>query len=420
MEKNAFESVIGYGEVKLELLRILDQLANPEKYTALGVTQSHGLLLHGVPGVGKSTLAQDFLKASSRKTFTCRKDKCNGDFVEEIVRIFDAAAEAAPSVILLDDLDKFANGGRRRRDTDEFVTVQTCIDRVKDKAVFVVATANDIDKLPESLVRAGRFDHVFKLDCPKGQDAEKIVAHYLSKKSYVVDMDVRRIGRLLDGRSCAELEMVVNQAGVYAAFDGRNQVEMKDMVKSILRLIFKAPESFQEDLRMLPLIACHEAGHALAAELLQPDSVNLVTVLNHDSFAAGATSISHDEEYFHSKKLMENRVMHLLAGRAATEICYGVVDPGAVSDLQRAFKIVHRFVDDYCTYGFDQFVFANNHSNEIYNRRDSRVAAEVERYYVQVRQLLRDNQSKLEALASRLVEEKTLLGDQVQQIVRCA
>ena len=420
MMKNAFESIIGYAAVKLELSRILDQLANPEKYMALGVTPSHGLLLHGVPGVGKSTFAQDFVKASGRKAFVCRKEKTNGDFVEEIVRTFDEAAAAEPSIILLDDLDKFANGDRRRRDTDEFVTVQTCIDKVKDRAVFVVATVNDVDKLPDSLVRAGRFDHVLKLDCPKGKDAEAIVAHYLSKKSYVADMDTRRIGRLLDGRSCAELEMVVNQAGVYAAFDGRSQVEMKDMVKSILRLSFKAPESFEEDMRVLPLVACHEAGHALAAELLQPNSVNLVTVLSHDSFAAGATSISQDEAYFFSKEQMECRVMHLLAGRAATEICYGVVDPGAVSDLRRAFKIVQRFVEDYCTYGFDQFVFTEEHSNELYNRRDSRVAAEVERYYTQVRQLLLEHKPQLDALAARLVEEKTLMGDQVQQIVRCA
>jgi len=206
MECKVFDSIIGYAEVKLELMRILDQLWYPEKYTALGVTDTHGLLLHGAPGVGKSTFAMGFLAASGRKTFICRKDKTNGDFVEEIVQTFDKAMEAAPSVILLDDLDKFANGDRRRRDTDEFVTVQTCIDRVKDKQVFVVATANDIEKLADSLTRAGRFDNVLKLECPRGKDAQDIVAHYLSKKAFVADMDVRRIGRLLNGRSCAELE----------------------------------------------------------------------------------------------------------------------------------------------------------------------------------------------------------------------
>ena len=418
--QKAFESIIGYAGVKLELMRILDQLRYPEKYTALGVTDTHGLLLYGAPGVGKSTFALDFLNVTGRKTFICRKDKTNGDFVEEIVQTFDQAAEAAPSVILLDDLDKFANGDRRRRDTDEFVTVQTCIDRVKDKQVFVVATANDIDKLPESLTRAGRFDNVLKLECPRGKDAQDIVAHYLSKKAFVADMDVRRIGRLLNGRSCAELETVVNQAGIYAAFDGRQRVEMKDMIKSILRIIFEAPESFKEDLRTLPLIACHEAGHALAAELLEPDSVDLITVLNHDSQAAGVTAVSMDECYFHSHEMMEHRVMYLLAGKAATEICYGIVDPGVVADMRRAFAIVARFVGNYCSFGFDQFVYSNDSSDGLRDRRDSRIATELERYYAQVKKLLIANKDKLVALTDRLVEEKTLLGDQLQEILNCA
>ena len=103
MKLKAFDSIIGYMEVKDELTRILDQLNNPEIYANLGVAEPHGLLLHGVPGVGKSTFAMDFLKASGRNTYICRKDKTNGDFVEQIVEIFDKAAETAPSIILLDD-----------------------------------------------------------------------------------------------------------------------------------------------------------------------------------------------------------------------------------------------------------------------------------------------------------------------------
>ena len=263
MEKNYFKSIIGYGAIKLELSRILDQLVNPDKYAVLGVTEPHGLLLHGVPGVGKSTLANAVVEGTGRKVFICRKDKSNGDFVNNIVHIFDEAAESAPSVVLLDDLDKFANEDERRRDAEEFVTVQACIDKVKDKRVFVVATANNIHKLPDSLIRAGRFDHVLELRCPTGVDAEDIIAYYLSQKTFVSDMDVKLISRLLEGRSCAELETVINQAGTYAAFDGRRKVEMKDMIKAILRIVFKAPESFDDNAAALPIVACHEAGHAL-------------------------------------------------------------------------------------------------------------------------------------------------------------
>ena len=420
MKTNVFHSIIGYTEVKDELTRILDQLNYPEKYAALGVTEPHGLLLHGVAGVGKSTFAMDFLNASGRNTFVCRKDKTNGDFVEQIVEIFDKAAAEAPSIILLDDLDKFANGDRRRRDTDEFVTVQTCIDRVKDLQVFVVATVNDMAKLPDSLVRAGRFDHILELHCPQGEDAHDIIAHYLSKKPFVGNVDMKRISRLLEGRSCAELETLINKAGSYAAFDGRKQVEMRDMIKAILRHIFKAPESFRENPKTLPFVACHEAGHALASELLEPDSVNLVSVLSHDSRAAGITSFAKDECYFFSKSLMENRVMCLLAGKAATEIMYGTVDTGANSDLHRAFDIVHRFVDNYCSHGFGQFVIDTTSSDGLLDRRDSLVAAEMERYYAKVKQLLVENRDKLERLSASLVQEKTLLGDEVQQIIQCA
>jgi cell division protease FtsH len=118
--------------------------------------------------------------------------------------------------------------------------------------------------------------------------------------------------------------------------------------------------------------------------------------------------------------MMENRVMCLLAGKAAVEICYGAIDTGANSDLHRAFDIVHRFVDHYCSFGFSQFVFDQMSSNEVLDRRDSRVAAEMEHYYAQTKQLIVENRDKLDKLIARLIEEKTLLGDQVQTIIRCA
>ena len=112
--------------------------------------------------------------------------------------------------------------------------------------------------------------------------------------------------------------------------------------------------------------------------------------------------------------------MCLLAGKAAIEICYGTVDPGANEDLKRAFDIVHRFVDHYCSFGFGQFVVDQLCSNEVLDRRDSRIAAEMEHYYAQTKQLIIENRDKLDKIVSQLIEEKTLLGDQVQAIVRCA
>lgn len=75
-----FEKIIGYGDIKRELEQIADVLRNPEVYRALGVTQPHGLLLYGEPGVGKTLMAKALIEASSLPAFICRKDKPNGSF----------------------------------------------------------------------------------------------------------------------------------------------------------------------------------------------------------------------------------------------------------------------------------------------------------------------------------------------------
>ena len=195
---------------------------------------------------------------------------------------------------------------------------------------------------------------------------------------------------------------------------------MRDMIKAILRIVFEAPETTPCSLKAQQLIACHEAGHTLVAELLEPGSVDLVTILTHDSQTAGITSLHRDEDYFRSKELMEVRVMCLLGGKAATEICHGAVDTGTIVDLRRAFDIVHRFVDDYCAYGFDKFVYSQTVSQDLLGRRDSLVAAEMERYYARTRKLLIDNRDKLDMMTHRLLQEKTLLGDQIQAIAHSA
>lgn len=149
----AFEKIIGYEAIKMELAQISDVLANNDAYKKLGVSSPRGLLLHGDPGVVKTLMASAVISASGRKAFICRKNSPNGDFVMKIKKTFKDAAEAAPSIVLLDDMDKFANGDERHPDAEEYVTVQSCIDDIKGKEVFVLATANRLRALPRSLMR---------------------------------------------------------------------------------------------------------------------------------------------------------------------------------------------------------------------------------------------------------------------------
>ena len=153
---SAFDKVIGYEKEKEELYQLCDMAKNPEKYAALGVKLPRGILLYGVPGVGKTLMATALLDEmdNGRKRYILRKDKAIEEFVESISKTFQEAKENAPSVIFLDDLDKFASDSVSRN-PEELIAVQSGIDEVKGADVFVVATANDVRVLPNSLRRPG-------------------------------------------------------------------------------------------------------------------------------------------------------------------------------------------------------------------------------------------------------------------------
>ncbi|MBO5605924.1 MAG: ATP-binding protein, partial [Acidaminococcaceae bacterium] len=152
---SSFDKIIGYEDIKAELIRICDVVKNPEKYARLGVKMPRGIMLWGDPGLGKSLMAQCFIEESGCKPFIIRKDKPDGELVNVIREVFDKAKAQGRAIVVLDDLDKFANEDNQHPDAEEYVAVQACIDSCKDSDVFVFATANDTCCLPDSLLRSG-------------------------------------------------------------------------------------------------------------------------------------------------------------------------------------------------------------------------------------------------------------------------
>ena len=413
-----FNRVIGYDDVKIELERIIDMMVNYEKYIELGVQTTRGLLLHGEPGVGKTLMAKCFIKASKRPTFVVRKDLPDGDFVKYIKSTFEKAKKQAPSIVFLDDMDKFANEDENHRNAEEFVTIQSCIDECKDDEVFVLATTNELHAIPRSLLRPGRFDKSIVIDNPEGLDAERIIKHYLKKKKCGKDVDAKEVARLLNGKSCATLETVINEAGVYAGYENRKEVSMNDLVRAFMRVVYKAPEKLKfKDNKYMLQTAYHEAGHTIVAEILEPGSVPFVTIQPHDGGVAGFAHIDNDENYFEDKQFMENRVISLLAGRAAIEVVYGVTDVGANNDIHRAFDIVERFIDNYCTYGFTNW--EGNTTNVpvgLEEKRMNYITCEMERYYQQAKKIIIENREYLDSVTKELFDKKVLLARDIQRL----
>lgn len=413
---NHFDKIIGYSDIKAELIRYCDVLKDLDRYKKLGVTLPRGILLYGDPGIGKTMMANSFIKESGCKSFLIRKDKPDGDFVNEIRNVFDKAMEESQSIVFLDDMDKFANEDQVHRDAEEYVAVQSCIDDCKDTGVFVLATVNERYSLPDSLIRAGRFDKLIEMKSPEGEDARKIIEYYLSQKQVLGDIDIDEISRLMEGHSCAELETVINEAGIYAGYDKRDKIEQSDILKACMRMIFDAPETLEaNDCIYLKNIAVHEAGHAVVSEILEPGSVSLVSVCRYSGEKEGVTVIKKPDNYMISQQAKEHEVIRKLGGKAATEMVYGLIDLGCNTDLHQAFDTVERFVDNYCAYGFDAFE-GRNSSGYLLEKKDRIISQEMDKYYKKAKQIIADNRSFLDELTKELVEKKTLTHKDIEVI----
>ena len=415
-----FENVIGYENVKKELSMVCDMVVNLEHYKEKGVEPVKGVLLKGRPGTGKTTIITDLIDSCVKErglpVYVIRKDKPQGGFVDYIRDTFAEAKKNAPSIVFLDDMDKFNTEDRH---AEEFSTIQSCIDEVKKYDVFVFATANELRDFPRSLVRAGRFDKIITIDNPSRSDSIKIVEHYLSGKGLCADIDAEEVARLLDGGSCAELESVIKAATAKAVYEKKDSVGRDDIIDALIRTVYEAPLSDESaDSRGSLEVAYHEAGHAIVSELLEPDSVNIVSVIKNDGEIGGFTSYQQPEDYYQSIEHMEHRVMSLLGGRAATEVVYGTVDPGCTSDINRAYKVVSRFVDDYCSFGFGNSEGVNElgNSDQLLSRKELLISYEMEKFYRKAKKLIIDNRPYLDRLAKELAEKKVLTYKRVKEL----
>ena len=413
-----FDKIIGYEDIKAELKRYANVLMEPEKYAKLGVMMPSGILLHGEPGLGKTLMAKCFIEETGCRTFTLRKEKPDGDFVKQIKETYDTVKNEKErvTIIFLDDMDKFANEDDNHKNAEEYVTIQSCIDDCKGSGVFTLATVNDKYLLPDSLLRAGRFDKVIEVANPKGEESEKVIKYFLQNKKVMNNVDSSEIAKIMEGHSCAELENVINEAGIYAGFAGREEIGREDVIRACMRLMFEAPESVKPVKEtILRNIAVHEAGHTVVSEMLCPGSVALVSVWGHTGDVGGITKVNDPDGYAYSKDLQEKKVMGMLGGKAAIELMYGTEDVSCNSDLHKVFEMVRRFVDNFCSLGFDAFDdrFSSDYLRE---KKDRLVASEVDRYYRMSKRIITENRRFFDDVVETLCEHKTITYREIQEI----
>src|SRR5699024_4364067 len=207
-----------------------------------------GLLITGVPGCGKSLIAKavsslwnlPLLKLDMGKIFS----GVVGSSEENMRQAIETAEAIAPSILWIDEIEKGLAGTNSSGDSGTASRIfGTFLNWMQDKTepVFLVATANDIQKLPPEFLRKGRFNEIFFVDLPTKEERKVIFNIHLNKRLKseksrgnfpLEDTTYAQLANMTEGFIGAELEQVVISA-LFEAFAESRSLEVGDLEKAI-------------------------------------------------------------------------------------------------------------------------------------------------------------------------------------------
>ena len=240
-EDETINSVGGLEELK----GWLKQRSNAftERAREYGLPQPKGMLILGVPGCGKSLIAKTtsrlwglpLLRLDMGRVYdgsTVGRSEAN------LRSALKTAESISPVILFIDELDKAFAGGSGSGDSDGgtsgriFGSFLTWMQE-KKSPVFVMATANRVERLPGEFLRKGRFDEIFFVDLPNSAERQDIFRIHLGKRrSDISRFDLEQLTKVSDGFSGAEIEQAII-AAMYDAFAQDREFTQLDIIAAI-------------------------------------------------------------------------------------------------------------------------------------------------------------------------------------------
>ena len=348
--------IAGYEKEVAQLEQMKGFLHGLNKYSEKGIHIPKGILLYGPPGVGKTVMAKSIADAEINMVELRAADCTKGNSEKFIQAAFGKAKEKTPCLLLIDEFDKIAGMNHdfymEMNDKAMKVLLQE-LDGLKDNCgVLVVATCNDINMLGPALVRSGRFDRIFQINPPSLEDRRKILELYFSKVQLEMDFDLDYIARMTTGYTGAQLESLVNEAGIIAIERDFGKIDFNCIQTAMNRSAFHGIEGEIKESEK-HLVAVHEAGHAVIALYLKPDSLSNATIIPQGN-SKGHTRLMEVDDVFYSKRENDlEDIMIALGGRVAEMIEFGKASCGCSEDIRQAVAILDYLIVQGGIFGYE-------------------------------------------------------------------
>ena len=440
-----FTDVAGYPEVKTEISEVVDYLRDPVRYHRAGARGPRGVLMAGPPGTGKTLLA----RAVAGEAHVPFLSISGSSFVEMFVGVgaarvrdlFQQARTRAPAIIFIDEIDALGarrdHGGLPGNDEREQTLNQLLaeMDGFEDAGgVVVLAATNRPDALDPALRRPGRFDREVTVPLPNRVERRAILASHARGKQLGAGTDFDQLAAATPGFSGADLANLVNEAALTAVRAGRTTLTAADFTAARDRVVLGPRHSVPLAPGELATVALHEAGHALVATLSpHADRVSRVTVLGAGQALGLTEMLPADDRRLYGESYLADTLAVRLGGRAAERLVRGEASTGAADDLASATALATQMIT---RYGLSRtlgpvsysdpaasaagFTTQRGWSEHTQQMIDEEVAALLVSAEGRARELLSQREEALRQLTIALLDQETISGEQVRDLVQAA
>ena len=402
--------VEGLGDAMPPLKRMLEDLNAWREVRAAWSDLTRSAIFYGPPGTGKTMLANAFAGSAGIPLITtsysdCQRHGHQGDMLAALATAFERAAQQAPAVLFIDEIDSFSDRSSKRLN-DGYLrgVVNGLLEQINQAAdvegLILLAATNHLDIVDPAVLRSGRFDLKVEIPLPDRSGLEGILARKLGSANNPA-LNLSAIAERILGESGATAEALIRDALSRARTD-HVPLAQKHLEAATDQI---APAL---DTALSHRVAIHEAGHLLSA-LLSP----LPTPLGVWVTARGGR-VEPAPLATMTSRLAKAKLRMCLAGRAAETLVLGEVSNGAgvgpASDLAQATVLAAQMELNW-SFGESGLAWQDVSQLDFQKlppKTQHRIEAHLQDAETAVRALLNDNISSLKNIAAELVQKKEL------------
>lgn len=225
---------------------IIDIITNAEKYKALGVPFPAPIILYGPPGCGKTFAVERLVEYIDWPTFSIDSSSIGSPYIHETSRkiseVFEKAIDAAPSVIVIDEMESFLSNRQTSAESgvhhvEEVAEFLRRIPEALSKNVLIIAMTNMIELIDPAVRRRGRFDHVIQVDMPTKVDVEALLKDLLGKLPAEANLVLEPLLDNLTGHPLSDVAFVVREAARLAAKSDKRIIDQDSLLAAIASLL---------------------------------------------------------------------------------------------------------------------------------------------------------------------------------------